>query len=95
MRPVVVLGSTVLRTSSCPARRKLVTLRDAALYITKLPKAEHDNPDWQAAMGVREPPKTKAQLREILAEAVRSLCVSRIVAAPASHAAHASLPLGT
>jgi hypothetical protein len=43
-----------------PARRKLVTLRDAALYITRLPKAEHDNPEWQAAMGVREPPKTKA-----------------------------------
>jgi hypothetical protein len=28
----------------------LVTLRDAALYITKLPKAEHDAPEWQAAM---------------------------------------------
>jgi hypothetical protein len=27
-----------------------VTLRDAALYITKLPKAEHDTPEWQAAM---------------------------------------------
>jgi hypothetical protein len=25
-----------------PNGRKLVTLRDAALYITKLPKAEHD-----------------------------------------------------
>jgi hypothetical protein len=25
-----------------PGRRPLVTLRDAALYITKLPKAEHD-----------------------------------------------------
>jgi hypothetical protein len=30
--------------------KPLVTLRDAALYITKLPKAEHDAPDWQAAM---------------------------------------------
>ena len=30
--------------------RKLVTLRDAAEYITKLPKAEHDAPGWQAAM---------------------------------------------
>jgi hypothetical protein len=28
----------------------LVTLRDAALYITKLPKAEHDADGWQAAM---------------------------------------------
>jgi hypothetical protein len=27
-----------------------VTLRDAALYITKLPKAEHDSDEWQAAM---------------------------------------------
>ena len=30
--------------------KKLATLRDAALYITKLPKAEHDAPEWQAAM---------------------------------------------
>jgi hypothetical protein len=28
----------------------LATLRDAALYITKLPKAEHDAAEWQAAM---------------------------------------------
>jgi hypothetical protein len=33
-----------------PTRRKLATLRDAALYITKLPKAEHDAKEWQAAM---------------------------------------------
>jgi hypothetical protein len=26
------------------------TLRDAALYITELPKAEHDAAEWQAAM---------------------------------------------
>ena len=25
-------------------------MRDAALYITKLPKAEHDTDEWQAAM---------------------------------------------
>jgi hypothetical protein len=30
--------------------RTPVTLRDAALYITKLPKAEHDAAEWQAAM---------------------------------------------
>jgi hypothetical protein len=35
-----------------PNGRKLVTLRDAALYITKLPKAEHDAPEWQAAAEV-------------------------------------------
>jgi hypothetical protein len=33
-----------------PRGRQLTTLRDAALYITKLPKAEHDSPEWQAAM---------------------------------------------
>lgn len=33
-----------------PDGRKLVTPRDAALYITGLPKAEHDAEEWQAAM---------------------------------------------
>jgi hypothetical protein len=33
-----------------PKGKPLVTLRDAAPYITKLPKAEHDAPEWQAAM---------------------------------------------
>jgi hypothetical protein len=33
-----------------PNRKPLVTLREAALYITKLSKAEHDAPEWQAAM---------------------------------------------
>ena len=32
-----------------PKGKKLVTLRDAATYITKLPKAEHDAEEWQAA----------------------------------------------
>jgi hypothetical protein len=32
-----------------PGQKPLVTLRDAALYITKLPKAEHDAEEWQAA----------------------------------------------
>ena len=35
-----------------PGRKPLVTLRDAALYITKLPKAEHDAEEWQTAMEV-------------------------------------------
>jgi hypothetical protein len=35
----------------CPGRKQpLRTLRDAAQYITKLPKAEHDADEWQAAM---------------------------------------------
>src|SRR5882762_9053738 len=33
-----------------PGRTPWVTLRDAAQYITKLPKAEHDANEWQAAM---------------------------------------------
>ena len=35
---------------SLPAGRKLLTLKDAADYVTKLPKAEHSAPEWQAAM---------------------------------------------
>ncbi len=30
--------------------RRIVTLRDAASFITKLPKREHDAPEWQAAI---------------------------------------------
>ena len=33
-----------------PRGKKLTTLRDAAIFITKLPKAEHDADEWQAAM---------------------------------------------
>jgi hypothetical protein len=33
-----------------PDGRKLVTLRDAATYITKLPRAEHDLEIWQIAV---------------------------------------------
>jgi hypothetical protein len=33
-----------------PDGRTLVTLRDAAEYITMLPKAEHDAAEWQTAM---------------------------------------------
>jgi hypothetical protein len=33
-----------------PRGRRLVTLQDAGNYITKLPKAEHDADEWQAAM---------------------------------------------
>ena len=33
-----------------PRGRELVTLEDAGTYITKLPKAEHQAPEWQAAM---------------------------------------------
>ena len=33
-----------------PNGRKLLTLRDAATYITRLPKREHDAPAWRAAI---------------------------------------------
>ncbi|NOJ40894.1 hypothetical protein HCN58_14995 [Bradyrhizobium sp. WSM 1791] len=33
-----------------PSGRRLLTLRDAASYIAKLPEAEHSAPEWQAAM---------------------------------------------
>jgi hypothetical protein len=32
-----------------PRGRQLVTLEDAGNYITKLPKAEHEAAEWQAA----------------------------------------------
>jgi hypothetical protein len=35
-----------------PNGRKLVTLRDAATYIVKLPKADQQAPEWQAAAEV-------------------------------------------
>ena len=35
-----------------PGRKPLVTLRDAALYITRLPKAEQQATPWQTATEV-------------------------------------------
>jgi hypothetical protein len=36
--------------SWCRVESRWSTLRDAAEYITELPKAEHDADEWQAAM---------------------------------------------
>jgi hypothetical protein len=33
-----------------PRGHRLVTLQDAGTYITKLPKAEHEAPEWQTAI---------------------------------------------
>jgi hypothetical protein len=33
-----------------PGGGELITLRDAANYVTKLPKAKHNTPEWQAAI---------------------------------------------
>jgi hypothetical protein len=52
-QPWVIVDALVraLRRTDTVARgRKLVTLQDAGNYITKLPKAEHEAPEWQAAM---------------------------------------------
>jgi hypothetical protein len=35
-----------------PKGKSLVTLRDAASYITKLPKAEHSAKEWQTAIDI-------------------------------------------
>ena len=44
------MGPPICRANRIAQGKKLVTLRAAALYITKLPKAEHDAKEWQAAM---------------------------------------------
>ena len=36
--------------SRCLTAGRLVTLKDAADYVTKLPKAEQDKPAWQVAI---------------------------------------------
>jgi hypothetical protein len=33
-----------------PRGGEIVTLEDAGRYITKLPRAEHEAPEWQAAI---------------------------------------------
>jgi hypothetical protein len=38
-----------------PRGGQLVTLQDAGTYITKLPKAEHEAPEWLAAMEAADP----------------------------------------
>ena len=54
-----------------PTGRKLVTLRDAADYITGLPKKESDLPEWQTAIDVlllcsRSGPTTLARILKAL-----------------------------
>jgi hypothetical protein len=46
----VVWDQTFFDPIVLPNGKKLITLRDAAEYVTELPKAEHDTPEWQAAM---------------------------------------------
>jgi hypothetical protein len=44
------METTVRRSDPAARGRRLVTLQDAGKYIMKLPKAEHEAPEWQAAM---------------------------------------------
>ena len=45
------MASAVFRSNRVAySGKKLIALRDAAEYITELPKAEHDAEEWQAAM---------------------------------------------
>ena len=41
--------------SPCPRGRQLVTLKDAAAYIMKLPKADQDLEEWQGAVEALAP----------------------------------------
>jgi hypothetical protein len=50
LRNFSVRGSTVLRSYYGARRKPLVTLRDAAQYIIKLPKAERELPEWETAI---------------------------------------------
>jgi hypothetical protein len=50
-------ANSSLRWSGCGSRpvfdepmAQLVTLRDAGTYIAKLPRTDHDAPEWQASM---------------------------------------------
>jgi hypothetical protein len=42
--------STTGAGAFCTGLARLVTLQDAGTYITKLPKAEHEAAEWQAAL---------------------------------------------
>jgi hypothetical protein len=47
------VGSGIFDPIILPDREPPLTLRDAALYITELPKAEQDAPAWQTAAAAR------------------------------------------
>jgi hypothetical protein len=46
------LGHGIQRVDPATQAQKAPARRDAAIFITKLPKAEHDAEPWQAAMEV-------------------------------------------
>jgi hypothetical protein len=45
-----------------PNEKQLVTLQDAGAYITKLPTAEHEASEWQAAIATLGGPMTLARI---------------------------------
>jgi hypothetical protein len=76
-----------------PKGKPLVTLRDAMLYITKLPKAEHDAEEWQAAMAAlmlvaeRDGPTMFARIRVASPSVMAAHSASR---RPPRYSGHAS-----
>jgi hypothetical protein len=44
------LGPSIFRSNRISNGRKLITLRDAAEYISELPEAEHALPHWVTAI---------------------------------------------
>jgi hypothetical protein len=63
-------GKSELDPKELPKGKPLVALREASLYVTTLPKAEHDADEWQAAMS-RLPARGK--LRNHSLAAMRSI----------------------
>ena len=70
-----------------PRGRQLVTLEDAGDYITRLPKAEHEAQEWQAARAER-PSRDRRSIRGLRENAARY----RPCRPPAAGCANASPP---
>jgi hypothetical protein len=51
-----------------PRGRQLVTFEDAGKYITKLPKAEHEAAEWQAAMDSLDPGRDVGRADDVRAD---------------------------
>jgi len=79
-----------------PGGRKLVTLEHAGTYITKLPKAEHEAAEWQAAMEalilVATPGPTTSGYRISRRGSCAQLAASAAVECPGTDRRH-GLPL--
>src|SRR5271163_3201728 len=72
------LGINDFSIQSLPGRKPLLTLRDAATYITSLPKAEQQAPQWQ----------TTAEMLMLVAERGGDTMMPRIAMMKALHRHH-------